>query len=327
MNLRAMLQQAGADAGSLTPMLARLGNIHSNLASLGFVHSNLFSQVFAQIDLDLGTAFYIDCGATNEYTDALSRRWLPDAPFLATSSSAAQLTVFTGIGPITNTLTGDGFLPNAMLNSERWFNGHIRYQVGVPNGFYTVLLYFAENYPPAVSPALGGTGSAGAARLFDLEVEGQRINAYNQADAALPPYGDGYGRLYTATQVRFDVPVTDGLLDIGVLDRGPANPPENAAIKGIAILARPDPAVKFATRPLIASTTRDGGQFGLHIDLQATLARYLAGEFPLLLQFSSDLTQWITLPDPPEVGANGAFFSLPTPPNGASFFRAVIAAP
>ena len=47
-----------------------------------------------------------------------------------------------------------------MLNSERWFNGHICYQVGVPNGFYTVILYFAENYPPGVSPALGGANFA-----------------------------------------------------------------------------------------------------------------------------------------------------------------------
>ncbi len=327
LNLRATIQQAGGNVAGLTPMLARLGNIHSNLASLGFVHSNLFNQVFAQVDLDYGTAFYVDCGATNEYTDTLGRRWLPDAPYLATSSGAAQITAFAGIGPVTNTLPGDRYLPDAMLNSERWFNGHIRYQVGVPNGFYTVLLYFAENYPPAVSPALGGTGGANAARLFDLEVEGQRVNAYNQADAALPPYGDGQGRLYTATQVKFDVEVTDGLLDIAVLDRGPGNPPENAAIKGFAILARPNPGEKWATRPRIVSTATDGGQLGVRVDPQATLARYLAGETPVLLQASSNLVQWVTLPFPPDVGADGAFFSLPTPNNQATFLRAVFSPP
>jgi hypothetical protein len=308
-------------------MLARLQNVHSNLASLGFVHSNLFNQFFASVELDPGAAFYIDCGATNDYTDTLGRRWQPDAPYLATSSSAAQLTVFAGIGPITNTLTGDRYLPDAMLNSERWFNGHIRYQVAVPNGWYTVLLYFSENYPPGVSPALGGTGGANFARLFDLEVEGQRVNAYNQADAALPPSGDGLGRLYTATQVPFTVQVTDGLLDIAVLDRGPGNPPENSAIKGIAILGRPNPATKFATRPRIASTTRDGGMFELAVDPQASLARYLAGEIPILLQFSSNLVQWATLPFPPSAGSDGAFFALPAPTNKASFYRAVITPP
>lgn len=326
-NLFLTVQQAGGDVSSIVPMLQRLQTVHSNLSSLGFVHSNLFNTFFANVDLDLGTAFYIDCGATNEYTDVLGRRWLPDAPFLATSSSAAQITVFTGIGPITNTLTGDSYLPDMMLNSERWFNGHIRYQVAVPNGWYTVLLYFSENYPPAASPALGGTGCASCARLFDLEVEGQRISAYNQADAARPPNGDGLGVLYTATQVPFNVEVTDGLLDIAVLDRGSGNPPENAAIKGIAILGRPSPATKFATRPRIASTTRDGGQFGVLVDPQANLARYLAGEIPLRLQSSLNLTQWTTLPNLPEVGANGAFFSLPVPTNRASFYRAVITPP
>ena len=313
--------------GGILPLLQRLQITHSNLFNLGITHSNLFTQFFADVDLKLGTAFYIDCGATTEYTDALGRRWLPDAPFLATSSSSAQLSVFTGIGPITNTLTGDRYLPDAMLNSERWFNGHIRYQVAVPNGWYTVLLYFSENYATGVSPALGGTGGANFARLFDLEVEGQRVTAYNQADAALPPYGDGFGRLYTATQVSFTVQVTDGLLDIAVLDRGSGNPPENAAIKGLAILGRPNPATKYATRPRIASTTRDGGQFGVFVNPQANLARYLAGEIPMRLQSTSNFTQWATLPNLPEVGANGAFFTLPPPTNRSSFFRAVITPP
>ncbi len=321
------VQESGGNVASLVPVLQRLQNVHSNLSNLGFVHSNLFNQFFASVDLDLGTAFYIDCGATNEYTDALGRQWLPDAPFLATSSSGAQLSVFTGIGPITNTLTGDRYLPDAMLNSERWFNGHIRYQVAVPDGWYTVLLYFSENYPPAANPALGGTGGASSARIFDLEVEGQRVSAYNQVDAALPPTGDGLGRLYTATQVSFNVQVTDGLLDIAVLDRGPGNPPENAAIKGLAILGRPDPATKFATRPRIASTTRDTGQFGVFVDPHANLARYFAGEIPLRLQSTSNFTQWATLPNLPEVGGNGAFFTLPSPTNKATFFRTVITPP
>jgi len=320
------VQQAGGDVSGIIPMLQRLQTVHSNLASLGFVHSNLFSQFFAEVDLDVGTAFYIDCGATNEYTDALGRRWLPDAPFLATSSSAAQLTVFTPAPPITNTL-GDRYLPDAMLNSERWYNGHIRYRVAVPNGWYTVLLYFSENYAPGVSPALGGTGCATCARIFDLEVEGQRVSAYNQADAALPPNGDGLGVLYTATQVPFTVQVTDGLLDIAVLDRGPANPPENSAIKGIAILGRPDPATKFATRPRIADVIRDGGQLGVLVDCQANLARYLAGEIPVRLQSSSNLTQWATLPNLPTIGGDGAFFGLPLPTNRPTFLRALIASP
>ncbi len=303
------VQQAGGNPGGIVPMLQQLQQI---------MPTNLFNQYFSDVDLELGTAFYIDCGATSESTDVLGRRWVPDAPYLVTSNTFRS--TFPAIPVITNTLLGDRYLPDAMLNSERWFDGAIRYQVGVPNGWYTVLLYFSENYPPGVSPRLGGTGCSNCARLFDLEVERQRTNAYNQADAALPPYGDGLGRLYTATQVPFNVQVTDGILDIAVLDRGTGNPPENAAIKGIAILGRPAPP-KFTTRPRIAGTTRDGDQFGVFVDMQANLARYLAGEIPVRLQSSTNLTQWATVPNLPEVGASGASFWLSTPTNAASFYR------
>ena len=53
----------------------------------------------------------------------------------------------------------------------------------------------------------------------------------------------------------------------------------------------------------------------------------LGGEIPLRLQSSSNLIQWATLPNLPEVGANGAFFTLEVPTNHASFHRAVIALP
>jgi hypothetical protein len=123
------------------------------------------------------------------------------------------------------------------------------------------------------------------------------------------------------------VQVTDSLVDIAVLDRGPGNPPENSSIKGLAILARPNPATKFATRPRIASTTRDGGGFGVTVDPQSSLARYLAGEVPMHLQSTSNFVQWATLPNLPEVGASGAFFTLPPPTNRSSFLRAVITPP
>jgi hypothetical protein len=127
--------------------------------------------------------------------------------------------------------------------------------------------------------------------------------------------------------VKFDVQVIDGLVDIGVLDRGPGNPPENSAIKGIALLGRPNPAAKFASRPRIAHTARDGSLFELTVDPQANLARYLAGEIPMRLQSTSNFTQWATLPNLPEVGVNGAFFTVPTPTNRSTFLRAVVSPP
>lgn len=308
-------QQAGGSPANIVPMLQKLQLV---------APTNLFAQYFGDVDLELGTAFYIDCGATNEYADVLARRWMPDAPYLVTSN-AFRATF--AIGPITNSWVGDHYLPDAMLNSERWNFGPIIYQVGVPNGWYTVLLYFSENDPFAVGPPLGGFGCFDCQHRYDLQVEGQSVNNYNPADAALPPNGDGLGRLYTATQVPFTVHVTDGILDLAVFPSGPINPggpPPRAAVQGVAILGRPSPTTQFATRPRIVRTTRDGGQLGVFVDPQAGLARYLAGEIPLRLESSLNLTQWTMLPNLPEVGANGAFFSLPTPTNAHEFYRVAI---
>jgi hypothetical protein len=45
------------------------------------------------------------------------------------------------------------------------------------------------------------------------------------------------------------------------------------------------------------------------------------------LQSTSNFTQWATLPNLPELGVNGAFFTLPPPTNRASFLRAVVTPP
>jgi hypothetical protein len=193
-----------------------------------------------------------------------------------------------------------------------------------------VILYFSENCNTCVGPALGGTGCTNCARIFDLEVQGQRLNGYNQADAALPPNGDGLGAIYTATQVAFDVQVTNGVLEVAVLDRGSGNPPENAAIKGIAMLMRPPPG-KLATKPTIASLDFIQLELNVLVDLKANLARFLAGELGVSLQYSSDLAHWQTLPGLPGYASagpvQGASFVLPQPTNRANFYRAVMTQP
>ena len=300
------------------------------LALQQVIPPNLFTQYFGNVDLDLGGAFYIDCGATEQYRDSIGRLWLPDAIFL-TSTGATSTATLTGTGITVNKgLLRDHFIPDQMLNSERWCDGNIMYQFPVPNNWYTVILYFSENCNTCVGPALGGIGCANCARIFDLEVQGQRLNAYNQADAALPPNGDGLGAIYTATQVAFDVQVTNGVLEVAVLDRGSGNPPENAAIKGIAMLMRPPPG-KLATKPTIASLDFIQLELSVLVDLKANLARFLAGELGVSLQYSSDLAHWQTLPGLPGYASagpvQGASFVLPQPTNRANFYRAVMSQP
>ena len=79
-------------------MLQRLQNVHSNLPSLGFVHSNLFAQFFAV------------------WTSTSA---LPSTLIVARPTNTPTRWAAAGCPTAT--------LPDAMLNSERCFNGHTRY--------------------------------------------------------------------------------------------------------------------------------------------------------------------------------------------------------
>jgi hypothetical protein len=170
-----------------------------------------------------------------------------------------------------------------------------------------------------VNSNLGGTGPGGAARLFDIEVEGQRINAYNPADAAKPPGGDGLGLTFTATQVLFrDVPVNDGVLNIAVLDRGAGNPPENAAIDAMAILQSPSTGSLGA--PHIASIRRVELNLSIAVDGAPNLPSYLAGLTSLTLEQSADLVHWSDAQVTPYVFGGQVIFEFP-PQGNIHFYR------
>jgi hypothetical protein len=199
-------------------------------------------------DLELeGGALFVNCGGRVPVLDSLGRLWRPDGPYLAPFHPDTLTSSFAG-EPVDTSLLGDRHLPNQVILYERWRDGSISYQVPAPSDQYRVILYFSENWLSCVSRPLGGDRDdcPACARVFDIEVEGQRVDGYNQADAALSPAGDGAGRTFMATEVAFDVPLADGLIDIKVLDRGPGNPPENAAIKAMAIYRGYKPVTPLA---------------------------------------------------------------------------------
>lgn len=259
-------------------------------------------------------ALYVN-GGGGALNDALGRLWRPDKPFLVTSNS--NMTSFAGL--VDTSLLGDQYVPQGMLLTERWKDGHLNYQIPAPTGFYSVVLYFSENYPPAASPALGGTGCATCARIFDVAVEARRTNGYNQADAALPPSGDGQGATFKATQlVLRDVLVSDGMLNVDILDRGSGNPPENAAIKGMAIIQQSAVGGLVPTR--IASVDRGQTLLRIKVDPEANRAAYYTGLTQLELQQSTDLQTWTSAGLP--VGNEGSLVVFETPFNGpARFYR------
>jgi hypothetical protein len=262
-------------------------------------------------------ALYVNCGG-GAVIDSLSRLWRPDGPFLVTSNS--NTAPFTGV--VDTSLLTDQYVPQAMLLSERWKDGHLNYQIPARNGFYSVLLYFAENCRACVNTNLGGTGPAGTARIFDVQVEGRRTNNYNQADVAIPPPNDGRGATFKATQLVFrDVMVNDSVLNVDILDRGAGNPPENSAIKGMAIIQQASATGLFPLR--IASVQRVGGLIRIKVDPGANRAAYHAGLTVLELQQSAGLITWASAGLP--VGVEDGLVVFETPVNGPMRFYQVTA--
>src|SRR5688572_132114 len=99
---------------------------------------------------------FMDAGGSGPTKDAKGRIWLPDASFLAPGHGPTQVADWPGETVDDGGLT-DRAIPGAVLRSERWADGDLRYEVPVPDGEYTVVLYFSENCRPCVHTGLGGT--------------------------------------------------------------------------------------------------------------------------------------------------------------------------
>lgn len=254
-----------------------------------YVPASLWTKHFGDISTVTAGALYLDCGGTTETIDAVGRRWKPDLPYLVTTNSNQN--------PFNNqlidsSLLTDRTIPNNVLLSERWKNGDLRYEIPVENGLHTVILYLSENCPSCVNSNLGGTvACTTCARLFDLEVEGQRVNSYNSADAARPPMGDGFGTTFKATQLVFrDVSVSDKILNVNIIDRGSGNPPENAAIVAMAILQTPVATGNIP--PRIKSIVPVELNLAIHLDPGLDYASYLSGLATFDVERSADLKTW-----------------------------------
>ena len=281
-----------------------------------FVPANLWQQHFGDLQVATGGALYLDCGGTNETLDAVGRRWKPDAPFLVGPSG--NLAFFNN-EVVDQSLLTDPSIPNNVILSERWRDGDISYEIPVENGPHTVILYFSENCTACVSTNMGGTGPAGAARIFDIEVEGWRTNAYNPADAAVPPADDGVGATFKATQVIFrNVPVNDGVLNVTIHDLGAGDPPENAAIKAMAILQMPSASGLAA--PRLLSIRRVEANYAITVRGAPNLPSILAGLAEPVLEQSPDLLHWSEVPVAPYTYSGNVVFEFP-PQGNMRFYR------
>lgn len=152
-------------------------------------------------------ALRVNAGQTRErYTDSMGQVWEPDrvyevgAPYGFVGGAVAERDPATPIG---NTVAPD------LYRSERY--GMQRFLAHVPDGRYTVSLYFSEGW--------------GAYRIFSVVVQGRRLvrDLYVEKEA---------GGMNTAVvKVCPDVTVTNGRLDIVFV----AQEDTSAEINGIEV--------------------------------------------------------------------------------------------
>jgi len=286
--------------------------------------TNLWNKYFGDLVFDNGAAWFVDCGATNEYRDALGRLWTPDSRYLVDGNAPLAVVAQS----VDDSLLTDHYVPNEMLRSERWFNTNLLYAVSVPPGRYRVVLYFAETCLPCVGPAWGGTGCTACSRVFDVEYEGVRTNGVNPADRAVGAPLDGVGAVFKATEIistPFDV--NDGVFHLTLFDRGAGNPPENPSIKGFVLLRLP-PVGKTFNRPFLsfATSIRGGTDVTLLADLKGHLALVQSGLGSVHLEMSGDLSVWQQVSAPPALLGRQARFTVPRS-TSSQFFRAVLDLP
>jgi hypothetical protein len=206
-----------------------------NLVAEETAQLGIFALVASAYLQERGSTFFINCGGGFTLSDSAGRFWVPDDSFLAQVSPPSQ-TFLLADGQMDNSRLQNLAIPDQVLFTERTSSSNIVYRIPAPNDSYRVVLYFWENHPELVGPELGGQGCTNCARVLTLQVEDQVIMNFNPADAALPPAGDGDGATFVATAVPFDVNVTDGYLDLKIIDNGPGNPPGDAMIQAITVL-------------------------------------------------------------------------------------------
>ncbi len=147
------------------------------------------------------TAYYINAGGTQPYTDALGRTFSPDDHFTdgRTYSNLEQVQQ-----------TDDG----AMFRSER-YGEFFSYALPIAPGTYVVDLYFAEIFH-----------NRAGRRVFDVDIEGQEfLDRYDIFAKA--------GK-NSATYESMEVTVTDGTLNI-TFDSRSAQHPGNAKVSAIVV--------------------------------------------------------------------------------------------
>ena len=250
--------QLSADAESYSVSAGDLGDV---VTAQICIDNGAFDPTCCAILLE--EELYINCGG-DELIDLDGRVWTADSvanpsPFLTSrNANAANTALPLGTD---DTVMNEGYPPE-IFAVERWNDGPVEYSVsGLSPGTYDVTLLFMEHccadgcvdgdagaladpceavsfddQPPTVDPATVSS----SCRVFDILINGNIVrDQFSRGVVAACVSGSDAGP--AAYQFGFSVvlegvPAVGGTIAIRLDDLGAGNPPENAAIQGIALV-------------------------------------------------------------------------------------------
>lgn len=168
--------------------------------------------------------FRMRCGNTANLMDSSGQEWNGD---MAYDGTKKQPGYYTGVTTTTSSNTAQNILNVSSADYslfQYWREGStVDYRFDVPNGNYTVKLYFSE--------MTSGINSTNNRRLSNINLESTLMNA-----TAYSPYETVGNQLYMGNIQSYDVTVTDGVLNLSLVKN--ASSANNPRLSGILIKKR-----------------------------------------------------------------------------------------
>ena len=224
-----------SESGQTLPYMTKMNTTNSDsfqrmayLYSYDSTASSTTSPRYDTLMYNSNTIIRLRCGSTSAFQDMSGQEWVGDG--FAYDTTKKQPGYVTGSSGTTGSNTTQSIVnvsttdaPLYQYYREGTGSTNVDYSFDVPNGDYTVYLYFAE-----MSATI--TGSAPNRRLMDIYIEGSLQNS-----SAYSPY-ETTGGSYRANIQDFDVTVSDNVLNISIRRNASSN--NDARISGIKIMKR-----------------------------------------------------------------------------------------